>query len=162
MIVVVDQRELAQPEVAGQRGGFAANPFHHVAVAHEGPHPVVNYLVAWLIELARQDSLGDRHPHGVPHALPQRTGGDLDPGRVSTLRMPGCPRAPLTEVLQLIERQVVSGQMQDRVLQHRGVAAGQNEPIAIGPRWISGIVLEETGPERKRCRRERHGRSRVA
>jgi hypothetical protein len=57
--------------------------------------------------------------------------------------------AQLAEALQLIERQVVAGQMQQAVEQHGAVAGGKDEAVAIEPARILGIVLEEPRPQRE-------------
>ena len=57
--------------------------------------------------------------------------------------MPGSARMQLTEITQFIHRQVVAGEMQRCVQQHRGVPVGEHEPIAIGPGRIGRIVTED-------------------
>ena len=41
VIVVVDPAEVRKLQVSGQRGGFAGNSFHHVAVAADGVDVVI-------------------------------------------------------------------------------------------------------------------------
>ena len=87
VVVVVDQGELAEPEVPGERGRLARDAFHQVAVAHEGPGAMIDDPVARPVEVLRQEPLGDRHPDRVADALAQRAGGGLDAGRVAPLGM---------------------------------------------------------------------------
>jgi hypothetical protein len=74
LVVVVDADEVAEPEVAGERGGLVGDALHHVAVGDEGPHAVP--------EEAREARLGhlrrEGHADGVGEALTERPGGDLD------------------------------------------------------------------------------------
>jgi hypothetical protein len=46
---------------------------------------------------------------------------------------PGRLAAELAEVLQVRRGQVVAGQVQQRVEQHRAVAVGEHETVAVGP-----------------------------
>ena len=95
------------------------------------------------VELLGQQPLGDRHADRVADALAQRAGGGLDARRVAPLGMARRPRAPLAERLEVVEREVVPAEVEQGILQHRGVAAGEHEPVAVGPVGIGGIVPEE-------------------
>ena len=53
----------------------------------------------------------------------------------------------LAEALELLERQRIAGQVQQRVQQHRAVAVGQHEAIAVRPDRIGGIVLQMPAPQ---------------
>src|SRR4026209_108734 len=97
---VVDERELIEPEVSRERGGFTSEPLHHVAVAHKRPHPMVDDLEAGPVELAREDSLRDSYSHSVADALAQRSGSRLHSGRVAALGVTGGSRTPLPKVPQ--------------------------------------------------------------
>src|SRR3546814_1095836 len=57
--------------------------------------------------------------------------------------MAGRLRMQLAETLQLIHRQVETGQVQQRVLQHRAVAVGKHETIAVEPFRVDRIELQE-------------------
>ena len=46
---------------------------------------------------------------------------------------PGRPAAPLAERLEVVERQVVAGQVQQAVEQRAAVAGRQDEAVAVGP-----------------------------
>src|SRR5918996_4187611 len=105
-------------------------------------------MVMWLssyspvtrpVEVLRQEPLGYGHPDGVGEALPQRSRRGLDPGGVAALGVPGRARAPLPERLELLQRQVVAAEVEQRVEQHGGVAAGEHEPVAIGPVGVGGV-----------------------
>ena len=53
--------------------------------------------------------LGDRHAHGVGQPLPERAGRDLDTGGVPDFGVSRCRRAPLAEVLEIVEREAEPG-----------------------------------------------------
>jgi hypothetical protein len=111
---------------------------------------MVDDLEAGRLKLAREDSLRDSHSHSVADALAQRSGSRLHSGRVAALGVTGGSRTPLPKVPQLVEREVVTCKMENRVLQHGRVTARQHKPVAVGPGRVVGVVLEEAGPERKR------------
>ena len=52
----------------------------------------------------------------------------------------------LAEVLEVVDRQVVAGQVQQGVDQHRAVAVGQHEAVAVGPFGVGWVVLEVMVP----------------
>ena len=68
----------------------------------------------------------------------------------------------LAKALQLIERQVVAGQVQQRIEQHRTVAVGQHEAVAVDPGRIGRVVAQVLHPERLGDLGHAHGRARVS
>ena len=75
--------------------------------------------------------------------------------------MAGRAAAPLAKMPQLIERQVVAEQVQQRVQQRRAVARAQHEAIAIPPARIARIVAQEAAPEHVRHRRRAERQARM-
>ena len=72
--------------------------------------------------------------------------------------MPGRPRLPLAEALQLLEREVVAGQVEDGVLEHRRVAGREDEAVAVRPARVGRVVPQHAPVEHVGQRRERHRR----
>ncbi len=64
------------------------------------------------------------------------------PGGDAVLRVARRLGVQLAEVLQLLDRQVVAGQVQQRVEQHRAVAVGQHEAVAVGPVRVGRVVAQ--------------------
>ncbi len=114
VVVVVDGDQLAEPEVAGQRGRLVGDALHQAAVAGDHVGVMVDRLGA---ELVAKDPFGDRHSDGVGEALSERPGGDFDAGGVAGLRVARCCRFPLPERLEVIECEPEPGEVQHRVLQ---------------------------------------------
>ena len=114
------------------------------------------------VELGGEQPLGERHAHRVGDALAERAGGGLDPGRAAVFRVAGRLRVELAEALQLRQRQVVAGQVQHRVEQHRAVAVGQHEAVAVGPGRIGGVVPQVAVPQHLRDLRHAHRHPGVA
>ena len=77
-------------------------------------------------------------PDPVGEALAERAGGDLDPGGEVDLGMPRRLAAPLAELGEVVEGEPVPGQVEHGVQQDRGVAAGEDEAVAVGPCGSSG------------------------
>src|SRR3546814_11493937 len=72
--------------------------------------------------------------------------------------MPRRLAASLPEALDLVERQVVAGDVQQAVQQRRTVAGGEHEAFAVGPQRLGGVVLQESLPQhvghRRRAERQ--------
>ena len=114
--------------------------------------------IAWpgALNSLREQRLGERHADRVGEALPERPRGRLDAGRDADFGMARRLRMQLAEIAQLAHRQVVAGQVQQRVLQHRAVAVGQHEAVAVGPMRIRGVVAQMAIPQRDRDLRHAH------
>src|SRR3546814_12167897 len=76
-------------------------------------------------------------------ALPERPGGDFHARGVAALGMSRRLAAPLPELLDVVERQVVAGDVQQAVQQRRAVAGREHEAVAVGPQRIGRVVLQE-------------------
>ena len=158
-VVVEHDVEPSEPEVAGERRGLVADAFHQAAVAGDRPDVVVDEPGA---EAVAQDALGDRHADGVGEALAERAGGDLDAGRVPGLGVAGRARPERAERLQVVELEPVAAEVEHRVLEDRGVAVGEDEPVAVGPFGVGGMVAHHPAVEHVGERSERHRRALVA
>ena len=88
MVVIVNQIELSQTQVPGERGGFTGDPLHEITVAGECPHSMIHHNVVRAVEVFRQKPLGDRHANRIADTLTQWSGGGLYPG---VCPRSGCP-----------------------------------------------------------------------
>ncbi len=91
VVVVVEDDEPAQAQVAGQAGGLRRDALLEIPVRADDVRPVVDDVVSGTPELRRQPSLGDGHAHGVRETLAQRAGRGLDARREAVL---GVARGP--------------------------------------------------------------------
>jgi hypothetical protein len=164
VVLVVEGDQLAEPEVAGQRGRLHRDALHQVAVGAEDVGSVVDDRVVGPVVAGGEVGLGEGEPDGVGEPLAERAGGDLDAGGVAALGVAGRLRAQLAEGLDLLDRQVVAGQVEQRVEQRRAVAGGEDEPVAVGPRpgrsgCGGGARPTDVGEGRRRRGADRDGRS---
>ena len=162
VVVVVEDDELAELQVAGERGGLAADALHHVAVAGEDVGEVVHHARAVTVERGAEEALGDGHADGVGEALAERTGGGLDAGRVPVLGVAGRLAAPLAERLQVVEGQVVAGEVEQGVEQHARVAGGEHEAVAVGPGRVGRVEAQVAREQHVRHGGRAHGHAGMA
>jgi hypothetical protein len=139
-VVVPQQHQLAQVEVACQRNHLLPHALLQAAVAHKGVGVVINQILA---KAGVQIRLCHRHAEGIGNALAQRAGGDLDAdGRVA-LGVAFAVRAQLAKALDFFNRKVrVARQVQQRIQQHRAVPVGQHHAVAVKPLGLSWVELE--------------------
>src|SRR5688572_5290163 len=105
-----------------QRGRLRSHAFHKVAVAHDRVGGVVNDLESWAVVTCGELRFGDRHADGVCEALAERPGRDFYARSMPTLWMSWRLAAPLTELFDVAEREVIASQVQQAVEQHRTVS----------------------------------------
>ena len=147
-VVVVQRDQLVQLQRAGERAGFVRDAFHQAAVAEEHVRVVIDDLRAVTVELVGHQRFAERHADRVRETLAERAGGRLDARRDAVFRVARRLRVQLAEVLQLFDRQVVAGQVQQRVQQHRAMAVRQHEAVAVCPVRVRRVVLQMARPER--------------
>ena len=125
----------------GHRDRFLRHAFHEVAVRGEHEGVVIDDLLA---ELGRQHLLGERHADRGRDALAERARRGLDAVGAEILGVPRRQRIDLAELLDLVQRHLgIAGQMKQRIEQHRAVAGGEHEAVAVGPGRNCGIEFQE-------------------
>jgi hypothetical protein len=133
--------------------------FGEVAVAADDEGVMVRDVAA---EARSQPPLGDGHADGVGESLSERSRGDLDAGGAVDFGMAGGDRVPLTEGAQVVEFDAEAGEVQHRVLQYRGVAGAEHEPITVGPMRRRGVVGHDPAEKNVRQGSEGHRRALMA
>ena len=76
--------------------------------------------------------------------------------------MTGRQAIPLAELLELFQRQIVAGQMEQAVEQHRTMTGGQYKTIPVGPIRILGVMSQELGPKHVSSIGHAHGHTGMA
>src|SRR5438477_12931902 len=98
------------------------NALHHVAVAADGENPMLEQLRI-VVTYDRRHVLGRyRNPNAIGKALAERTSGGLDAWGQMVFRMTRRQAAPLPEAFDLVEREIIAGEMKRRVQKHRAVS----------------------------------------
>ncbi len=161
-VVVVEEDQLVEAQVPGERARFVADALLEVAVAHDRVDPVVEDWVVGPVESRGHVGLPQGKPDRVCLALAQRARCDLDARRQPVFRVTRRDAFELPELLDLVERHVVAGQEQQAVEQHRAVAGRQHEAIAVRPFGVGRVVTQVPRPQHLGHRRHAHRQPRVA
>ena len=146
--------------MAGERDRFLRNAFHQAPVPGHDPGPVVDQVVA---EARVHHALGQRHADGVGQPLPERPGRRLDARRFAIFRVSGGAAVQLAEIPDFRHRHIrITGQMQQRVEQHRAVPGREHETVPVRPVWPLRIELQELREQDRRRIRHAHRHPRMA
>src|SRR6516225_10692845 len=117
--------------MAGERNRFLADALHEIAVGREHKGCVINEFGA---EGRGEMAFRDRHADSIGETLAERAGRRLDAWRVAVLGMAWRQRAKLAKTLDLLDGDFfIAEEIKERVEQHRAVAGGEHETIAVGP-----------------------------
>jgi len=149
--------------MARERRRFVRDAFLQVAVGHDRVDAIIGDRHVRRVERRGVKLLRDGETDRVARALAERAGGDFNAFGLVALGMAGSEAAPLAEILELVERHLLeTGQVQQRINQHRAVARRENKAIAIGPLRVLRIELQVLRPEHKREIGAAHGQTAVA
>ncbi len=160
-IVVVEHDQLAEAECPRERAGLVRDALHEAAVAAKRIGVVVDDVVARSIECGGKDSLRECHADRIGEALAERPGRRLDARRAAVFGMPGRLRMQLAKAPQLVHRQVVAGEMQQRVKQHGAMTVREHEAVAVRPFRIGRVMAQMAVPERQRDLGHAHRHARM-
>src|SRR5262249_29993464 len=136
VVVVVENDQVAQFLVPGERGDLVADALLDIAVRGEHVDVVVERAGAGRrvrVEQATLAAGGQGHADRVPQPLPERPGGRFRPGGEPVLGVTGGAAAPAPVLLDVVQRQPVPGQVQLQVKGEAGVPAGQHEAVPAQP-----------------------------
>ena len=161
-VIVVQKGQLPQSEVSGKRTGLCGEPFHQIAVAGKNVGSMIDDRMFGSVETSRQVRLRDRHSDRRPDPLAEGARCHFHPGGMQALRMAGRFAPPLAERLQVVEGEVVSGEIKERIEEHRGMPGRQDETVPVGPERIGRIVLQMARPEGEGGRGRPHRHAGVA
>ena len=161
-VVVVEHDQLAKAQCAGQGRHLVGNAFHQAAIAQEGVGVVINNIVTRAVELLRQGFLRQRKADRIGNALPERPRGGFNARCITVLRVARGFGVQLTEVLDVVDGDVIAAQVQQGILQHGAMAVGQHKPVTVSPIGICRVVAKEIVPEDLGDVRHTHGSARVA
>ena len=164
LVVVIDQRQVAEALHGGDRGGLGADPLLDVAVARHRVDVVVERGgVVTRVGVEKPSLLARGHGHAdrVADALAQGTGGGLDTGGVAELRVPRGLAAPGAQRLQVLELEAPAAEVELDVESQARVAAGEHESVTPGPVRVGRVVAHHLLEQEVRRGRQAHGRAGV-
>ena len=92
---------------------------------------MIDNLVTFFVEAGGHKLFCNRHTNGVGEALTQWPGGGFNTRRIAILGVTRCLAMQLTEVFDVIYRQIKTREVQQRINQHRAMPVGEHEAIPI-------------------------------
>ena len=147
VVVVVEADQLTQAQGTGEGASLVGDTLHQAAIAQEDIGMVIDDGMAGLVELAGEDLLRQGHAHAIGDALTQGTGGGLDAGGVPILGVARRLGVELAEGLEVLDAEVVPGEVQQGVDQHGAVPVGEHEAITVGPSGVGRIMAQVVVPQ---------------
>ena len=153
MVVVPDDRDVAQLLGAREGGGLGGDAFLEAAIAGDDVYVVVEDGLAeggLGIEQAVDAAGVHGEADGGGDAGAQRAGGDFNTLGVAVLGVARGQGAGGAQRLDVVELQTEAGQVELDVLGQRGVASREDEAVATDPARIRRVdvhdlVVEEVG-----------------
>ena len=130
-----------------KRRGFGRHAFHQVTVADQPVGVMMNNLEPGPIVTTGKIRFGDGHAHSIAESLTERACGGFHAGSYTSLGMTRREAAPLAKLFDLFERQIIAGEIEQAVQQHRSVAGRQHESVSIEPMRIGGVMLKKSCPQ---------------
>src|SRR6202166_4781697 len=97
------------------RGGLARHALHQITIAADAEDVVIEEARVIALEAGAQMLRRQRHPDAVAEALAERPGCRLDAGSEAVLGMAGGDAAELAEMFDLLQRQIIAGQIEHRI-----------------------------------------------
>ena len=151
VVGIVDEDQVIEAVVAGEGDGFLGDAFLKAAVAVERDDVVIEDRVLGGVEAGGGAFSGERVADGIADALAERAGGGLDARGFMKLRVAGSDRVELAEIFHIVLGNRVAGKVQPAVEEHRAVAGGEDETVAVQPfrrvRAVAHRFAEEHGTD---------------
>ena len=158
-VVVVQNDQLAQAEVSGERTSLGRDALHEIPVAGQHVGEVIDDGMTAPVVPGRQMGFRDGHAHGAADPLPQGARRHLHAGRAAIFRVAGRPAPPLPERPDIVEAEIVAGQEKHGVQQHGTVPGREHHPVPVRPLRVGRVVSKVSRPERVGDRRRPHGQA---
>ena len=102
VVIVVKINHVSQTEMAGERGSFRGDAFHHITVAADGVNFIIENFKIRLIVACCHILLRDRHSNTIRKTLSQRSGCDFNSWCQAVFRVAGRNAVKLTEIFNVI------------------------------------------------------------
>ena len=159
--IVIEQNDQAiKLHMSGHRCSFVADPFHQAAITGNHIGIVINKIGA---ECGGEVAFSHRHANRIGKPLAERAGGRFNAAGMTKFRVTGGDRAKLAEIFDLRARHIgISGQIQERIDQHRPMPGGQHKAVTVGPVRVRRIEIQVIGKQNSGCIGHPHRHARMA
>jgi hypothetical protein len=121
--------------MAREGDSFFGNTFLEAAVAEKSEDVMIENCVFCCVVESGGAFARESKTDGIGDALAERAGGGFDAWSFMELRVAWGDRMQLTEVFHFLQGEFVAGEMQPRIEEHRAVACGEQETVAVQPAW---------------------------
>jgi hypothetical protein len=127
VVVVIKANQIAKLQMTSQGRRLACNTLHSTTIAKDAKSVVCNDFEAWLIEYSGGVCLSNGKAKCIGETLPKRTRRHLNTRCVASFRMARSDAVDLAEMLQILYANLVSEQMEERILKHASVSIPATE-----------------------------------
>lgn len=108
---------------------------------------MVDHLVSGTVEPRPEMGLRNGRPDRVRDTLAERPSRRLNADGHVAFRMARRSTTPLTKRFDVVQRQVVARQVEERIQEHGAVPGREHEAITVWPARIQRVVSETPGPQ---------------
>ena len=133
VVGIINEDEVVEAGVTGEGDGLLGDTFLEAAVAIDAEDVLVENRVLRRVEAGGGAFSGERVTDGIADSLTERAGGGLDARRFMELGMPRRDRMQRAEFLHIVTGNRVAGEVQPAVEEHRAMAGGEHETVAVQP-----------------------------
>ena len=109
MVIVEEINQLAEFQLPGERSCFGRHALHQVSVADQPVGKMIDDLKPRPVVTRRKMRFGNRHAHAVAESLAERASGGFYARSQAAFRVTWRNAAPLAELLDLIQGQIIAG-----------------------------------------------------
>src|SRR5579859_8176610 len=147
MVIIVEVDKFAELEKTSHGSGLRGDAFHQIAIAGNGVDIMIDNSVIRAVVAISQEALGNCHTDAVSKTLTERAGSGFYASRMTMLGMARCEAAPLAELLELLQREIVASEIEHAIQKHRGVSGREDKAVAVAPGRVARIIVHKARPE---------------
>mmetsp|Transcript_14645 Transcript_14645/g.29644 ORF Transcript_14645/g.29644 Transcript_14645/m.29644 type:complete len:487 (-) Transcript_14645:141-1601(-) len=151
IVRIVQDNEVVKLLVGSESSGLEGNTFLKAAITSKSEDVVVDDRVLVGVVSGGGHLLSSSHTNSVGNTLSERTSGGFNSRGgvlgVRELRVARGHGVVLTELLELIDRKVVTSKVKPRVDEHGSVSSGEDEAVTVDPLRVLRVVSHGLAPE---------------
>mmetsp|Transcript_20994 Transcript_20994/g.34638 ORF Transcript_20994/g.34638 Transcript_20994/m.34638 type:complete len:622 (+) Transcript_20994:383-2248(+) len=142
---VVKDDQVVKLLVSGELGGLSGDSLLEASISSKSEDVVSEDLVLLSVVSGSSHLLRNSETNSVGNSCSKRTSGALNSGggvlTVGEFRVTRSLGVVLTEVLQFLDGEIESGEVEPGVKEHRSVSSRKDETITVDPLGVLGVVL---------------------